>query len=352
MLRSLMVIWGVSATFFLIVLLFAHPPGNTRTILLCIDVIAFTVLGMLLAGQERLPRWTPDLCAYVMYVIVGGVIFTLQDVDSPIAFFYLWLSVHSFYFVPWRRAAPQVAFIAFDYGISLLAIPGVAFPLLRWAVTVLTVVVICTFVALLKARVDGLVNRLSDAARTDPLTGLRNRRAYDEVLEVEIARADRSGRPLTLLVADIDHFKEINDRFGHPTGDAVLRKVAAELEQAERRVDTVARIGGEEFVAVLPETDSDGGYVVAERMRHAIGRAFPRDRLGVTISVGVACYPDDAADAESLFKAADIALLAGKDAGRDCSVVYSGARLETHPAPGPSGSSARRRSAEDIAPTA
>ncbi|MGH9222598.1 MAG: diguanylate cyclase, partial [Acidimicrobiales bacterium] len=331
MLRSLMVIWGVSATFFLIVLLFSHPPGDTRTVLLCIDVIAFTVLGMLVVGQERLPRWTPDLCAYLMYVIVGGVIFTVHEGDSPIAFFYLWLSVHSFYFLPWRRAAPQVAFIAFNYAISLLAIPDQAFPLLRWAVTVLTIVVICTFVALLRARVDALVARLSGAARTDPLTGLRNRRAYDELMTVEVARADRTGHPLALLVIDIDHFKAINDRFGHPTGDAVLRKVAAELERAERRIDVVARIGGEEFVVLLPETDSDGGYLVAERMRHAVHHAFGRDRFEVSISAGVACYPDDAGDAESLFRAADIALLAGKDAGRDCSVVYSGPRLQRSP---------------------
>jgi len=349
MLRSLMVIWAVSATFFLVVLGFSHPPGNTRTLLGWIDVIAFTVLGMLFAGQDRLPRWTPDVCAYVMYVIVGGVIFTLQDADSPIAFFYLWLSVHSFYFLPWRRATPQVAFIACNYAVSLLAITGAAFPLLRWAVTVLTIAVICLFVALLRARVDALVARLSNVARTDPLTGLRNRRGYDELLTVEIARSDRTGRSLALLVLDIDHFKAVNDRFGHPAGDAVLRKVAAELERSARRMDVPARVGGEEFVVLLPETDSDGGYLVAERIRHAVRHAFPRERHKVTVTVGVACYPGDACDSESLFRAADIALLAGKNAGRDCSVAYSGPRLEP-PVDRPPGAALCRRSPEDPAP--
>ena len=350
MLRSLMAIWGLSATFFLLLLLFGDPPGDTRTVLLGVDAIAFTVLGMLLVGQERLPRWTPDVCAYVMYVIVGAVIFTVHRADSPIAFFYLWLSVHSFYFLPWRRAAPQVAFIAVNYAVSLPALPGAAFPLLRWGVTVLTVIVICTLVALLRARVDALVARLSGVARTDPLTGLRNRRAYDEQLAVEIARADRTGRPLALLVIDIDHFKRVNDRYGHPAGDSVLRKVAAELERTARQVDVVARIGGEEFVILLPDTDRDGGYAAGERMRFAVRHAFGRDRFRVSISVGVAAYPDNASDADAVFQAADIALLAGKDAGRDTTVVYSGRRLRTVPETDINGPAARRRSAEDTTP--
>jgi diguanylate cyclase (GGDEF)-like protein len=321
MLRSLMVIWSLAAIFLLVAPLVSSPPMDIRTNLLRFGLVAVTVLGMLVIGRERLPNWTPDLCAYLLYLIVGGIISTYQDPDTPYAFLYLWLSVHSFYFQPWRRAAPQVAFIAADYAVSLLAMPGAGFPVLRWAVTVLTTAVICTMVALLRARVDVLVGRLAGVARTDPLTGLRNRRAYDEIFEIELARADRTDQPLSLIVGDIDHFKAVNDRFGHPTGDVVLRRVAAVLEQSERRVDAAIRLGGEEFALLLPGTDAHGAYRVAQRVRENLRRAFHRDTLPVTMSFGIACCPTHGRDAEALFQAADTALLEAKARGRDRAVV-------------------------------
>jgi diguanylate cyclase (GGDEF)-like protein len=321
MLRSLMVIWSVGATFFLVVLVATDPPRQLASALLPIDIVAFLVLGVLVAGRSRLPRWTLDVCAYLLYVVVGGIITAYGDSDSPYAFFYLWLSVHSFYFLPWRRAAPQVAFIALDYAVSLFAIPGEGFPAVRWAITVLTTIVICTLVALLRARVDALVDRLAGTARTDPLTGLRNRRAYDELMCLEIARAERSGQPLALVLGDLDNFKTVNDRFGHPAGDEVLQRVAAVLQHGERRIDAAVRLGGEEFALVLPNTDSEGGYLVAERMRHGIRSAFVADEVPVTMSFGVASYPDHANDAADLFEAADRALLTAKKTGRDRSVV-------------------------------
>jgi diguanylate cyclase (GGDEF)-like protein len=322
MLRSLMVIWAVGATFFLAVLLIGNPPPGSAAILASSDIVAFAVLGMLSLGRDRLPRWTPDLCAYLLYVALGGIILTYQDPVSPYAFLYLWLAVHSFYFLPWRRALPQVPFIAVTYAFFLWAIPGPTFPSLFWAVTVLTAVVICTLVALLRARVDALVSRLREVARTDPLTGLRNRRAYDELIELEIARSRRTGRPFALVVGDLDHFKRVNDRFGHPTGDIALRRVAAELDNAGRRTDSVARLGGEEFALLFTETDADAAYVVAERVRLAITRAFRRDRFRMTMSFGIACFPDDGDDSLTLFQAADAALLAAKAKGRDRTVIY------------------------------
>src|SRR5436853_7072844 len=211
--------------------------------------------------------------------------------------------------------------------------PGPSFPHIRWSITVMTAAVICTLVALLKARVDALVTRLGEVARTDALTDLYNRRAYDELVQVEIARADRTGQPLSLLIGDLDHFKWVNDRFGHPTGDAVLRRVAAELIKTERRTDLAARLGGEEFALLLPDTDGASAYLVAERMRTAIGMAFHASPLPVTMSVGIASYPDDAADADALFQAADGALLAAKAAGRDQAVVYSREAKRALPAP-------------------
>jgi diguanylate cyclase (GGDEF)-like protein len=341
MLRSLMVIWGLAAVLLLVVPLATSAPSATRTNLLRFDVLAFTVLGMLLVGRERLPRWTPDVCAYLLYLLVGVIVSTTGDRATPYAFLYLWLSVHSFYFLPWRRAAPQVAFIAADYGLSLLAMPGPVFPLMRWAVTVLTTALICTLVALLRARVDALVARLADVARTDPLTGLRNRRAYDEILETELARADRTGEPLSLVIGDLDHFKDVNDRFGHAAGDDVLQRVAALLERSGRRVDVAVRLGGEEFALLLPATDARGAMRVALRAGESFRREFRRDAVAVTMSFGVASYPDHGSDAATLFKAADAALLAAKAQGRDRAVVWCPGAASL-PSPGP-----RRRGEAD-----
>lgn len=326
MLQSLEFVWGVGAAFFLFVLLFGWAPAGASTVLLCVDVIGFTVLGLLVVGHDHLPAWTPDLCAYLFYLVVGGVIFAYGDPDSAVAFFYLWLSVHSFYFLPWPRAAPQVGFIAVDYAVSVWAI-GTAFPALRYTITMLTTTVICALVALLRARVDVLVTSLAGVARTDPLTGLPNRRAYDELIDSEIARADRTGDGLALVMADVDHFKRINDRFGHPVGDAVLQQVADHLRRSGRRADVAARVGGEEFVLVLPNTDAQGAVLVAERLRMSLRRSFAREPLQVTMSFGIASYPGDGSDAPALFQAADTALLAAKTDGRDRVVVYRGPLL-------------------------
>jgi len=322
MLRSLVVLWGICASFFLLTLVTTPPPGGGRLLLLCADIIGFALLGIVLASRDRLPSWTPDVCAFLLYIVVGGMIAQYGDPTSPFAMAYLWLAVHAFYFVPWRRAALQVAFIALTYAVCLLTIPGEAFPTQRWAITVATIVVICTLVALLRARVDALVARLADAARTDPLTGLRNRRTYEEVLDLEIARSDRTGQAFALVVADIDHFKAVNDKLGHPVGDRVLKRVAAELASTGRRMDTAVRLGGEEFGLILPGTDAEGAFLLAERLRLSIGRAFRRTPVPVTMSFGIAAYPEDGATPESLFQAADAALLLAKTLGRDRAVIY------------------------------
>ncbi len=322
MIRSFVVIWGLAAVFFLVVLLTTRPPGGTRWTLLCADVIGFTVLGLLVVGRDRLPWYAPDVCAYLLYMVVGAMISAYQDPDSPYALAYLWLAVHTFYFLPWPRAAPQVGFIALNYAASLAAVPGDVFPVQRWAVTVFTTVVICVMVGILRARVDSLVTTLAEAARTDPLTGLRNRRAYDEILDMEMARSDRSGQPFSLVIGDLDHFKWVNDRFGHPYGDRVLVRVARELMEGPRKIDMAVRLGGEEFALVLPNTDCAGALLLANRLRGNITQAFATERAQVSMSFGIACYPQDGSDADALFHAADTALMAAKAAGRDRALVY------------------------------
>lgn len=169
--------------------------------------------------------------------------------------------------------------------------------------------------------------RLAALSVTDELTGLANRRHFNEVLQAEWLRASRHARPLALLMIDIDHFKRYNDRYGHPEGDACLQRVAEAMRQGARHgLDTVARYGGEEFALVLPETTLEAAEETAARVQAGIGAlAQPHlaSRFGrITASIGVAAItPDANATADQLVAAADQALYAAKERGRNCVVV-------------------------------
>ena len=162
-----------------------------------------------------------------------------------------------------------------------------------------------------------LLERMREMAETDTLTGLANRRRTVERLTHELARAQRTERPLCLVICDVDHFKAVNDTHGHNVGDDVLRAVASELESRIRTVDLVGRWGGEEFVLVLPEAPLEGGRLVAERLRRAIASLeLEGPARSVTISAGVVeCDPKLPLD--TLVQRADECLYDAKNAGRN-----------------------------------
>ncbi len=155
------------------------------------------------------------------------------------------------------------------------------------------------------------------AALTDPLTGLGNRRHLDATLDIELQRAARTGEPLTAIMADLDHFKNVNDRFGHEAGDQVLKAFGAAMRAQTRAMDLVARFGGEEFVVLLPHTPLEGGRIIAERMRATFAETVvPPLREPVTASFGVA-QARGAETAESLLQCVDKALYKAKQSGRN-----------------------------------
>ena len=179
-------------------------------------------------------------------------------------------------------------------------------------------------------------------ARTDPLTGLPNRRAFDDELSRRLAEWQRKGNTFCMIMIDIDHFKRLNDQYGHPAGDGVLREVADVLRCTLREMDMCARLGGEEFAVILPATSPQEGRRATERARLAIaGHRFhvEQSKLSATVSLGLSTV-EGHDDAVSLMKRADDALYAAKHGGRNCAYFHNGCQCERiEPCHGPTGRS-------------
>jgi len=179
----------------------------------------------------------------------------------------------------------------------------------------------CLVFVLFGGFAGNLLDKLYRDSTRDALTGLYSRRHFMEVMPRVQAGCARRQQPLCVLMLDLDHFKRVNDRFGHPTGDQTLRTVAMVLLKTARMADLVCRYGGEEFVVLCPDTDADAGFGVAERIRRAIA-AVPNEVLGyrgpTTVSIGVACTaPGGTDETDKLVARADASLYEAKRRGRN-----------------------------------
>jgi len=167
--------------------------------------------------------------------------------------------------------------------------------------------------------------QLAELAQTDPLTGVANRGHIEDFLADEVARARRHGHRLSVGMLDIDYFKRINDGFGHPFGDRVIREVARIMAETVRQVDKVGRYGGEEFLLVLPDTDLEGARILAERIRAAVDAVvFEPEGFQGTVSIGVSQWAKGTESWESLVSQADQALYEAKETGRNRVCVWNG----------------------------
>ena len=165
-----------------------------------------------------------------------------------------------------------------------------------------------------------------EAAHKDPLTGVNNRASMDEIIDREVNLSSRHQTPLSLLALDIDHFKKINDNYGHATGDCVIKAVAEAAKAAIRSSDMVFRYGGEEFLILLSNTDCEGATLLAERLRQKIEQTCiicDGTQVSATVSIGITCLHAQGDSREGIFSRADAALYQAKAAGRNCCKFFS-----------------------------
>jgi diguanylate cyclase (GGDEF)-like protein/putative nucleotidyltransferase with HDIG domain len=339
MARSGAYLFGSGATLALIWLFLPVSGTVNMAAMLAMVGASYAMVALLITGYDRIPEWGFKAFLFGFTLIVSGMIFYSGKSASPYSFFYVWAALYALYFFSAADSARHVLFMGFCYAAVLVAhhwtgntigefAVAVEDSAAQWTIAFGTLVVATALFGLLKERLDGLIERLTDAVKTDPLTGLLNRRGFEESFELEVERARRLESPLTLLVGDLDRFKMLNDRLGHPAGDRALELMGEALAAGVRRIDRVGRMGGEEFALILPETDEHEGYILAERLRGKIRENFAADVFPLTISFGVASYPTHGATTASLLKAADQALYTAKEFGRDCSVIYSAETAE------------------------
>jgi diguanylate cyclase (GGDEF)-like protein/putative nucleotidyltransferase with HDIG domain len=339
MARSGAYLFGSGATLALIWLFLPVSGDINLGAMLALVGMSYAMVALLILGYDQIPEWGFKAFLFGFTLIVSGMIFYSGKSASPYSFFYVWAALYALYFFPSVDAARHVLFMGFCYAAVLVAhhwtgntigefAVAVEDSAAQWTIAFGTLVVATALFGLLKDQLDALIDRLTDAVRTDPLTGLLNRRGFEEAFEIEVERARRLESPLTLLVGDLDRFKMLNDRLGHPAGDRALELMGEALSAGVRRIDRVGRMGGEEFALILPETDEHEAYVLAERLRARIGQNFAQDLFPLTISFGVASYPSHGATTGALLKAADQALYTAKEFGRDCSVIYSAETAE------------------------
>jgi diguanylate cyclase (GGDEF)-like protein len=308
----------------LVAMVAPHSPQSdivgSWVVILCSAVVS----GVLWLGRDRLPRWVLFAAIAIGTLMISSGIYINGERDGGAAalneVYYVWPVVFAAYYFPVRALVLEILLVAGCYAGMLAIIDPGPIAVTRWLIVVTMLAGVGGLISRLQARVDDLVSRLSETARRDVLTGLLNRRGFEERFEAELARATRAERPVALILCDLDHFKAVNDRLGHPAGDAALLRVAGILERVGRRSDTVARFGGEEFVFIVPDADAEQAHELAERARTSLERSFAGDPVPLTASFGTVSFPADGTTADSLLANADRALYAAKHSGRNRSL--------------------------------
>jgi diguanylate cyclase (GGDEF)-like protein len=323
MARTFTYLFGIGATLLLVTLPLPHSADRDTAGLVVTAIAAYLAAVGFLVLFDRLPLWFYEATPLVGTILVSvAVYFGGSDAPAAYAVYYFWVALAACYFLTPAVAASHLALASAGYGIALLASAEVDVPALSWALATGSLFVVGILMTALRGQMERMLTELGAAARTDPLTGLANRRELEGRFAGELERSTRGGRPLSIVVVDLDWFKEFNDRFGHAAGDGALVQLGEALRRATRTSDIVARLGGEEFAVLAPETDQHEGYQLAERLRAEVRATFARQQEKMTVSCGVAGFPVHGITTGELLHSADRALYEAKEGGRDRSVLF------------------------------
>jgi diguanylate cyclase (GGDEF)-like protein len=275
------------------------------------------VLGLYcVLRSDRVPAWALPLMPALGTVMIATSSYLSRTVTDGNELLYIWPVLFSAYFMPIRLAAANTALIALVYppiALSILGVDGVTPSVYLIGTSIITLAI----VASLRRRIADLLAAAALEARTDGLTGLANRRSWDEGLERELERQHHLGIPLSVMMIDLDRFKLLNDTAGHAAGDAALVGVANLLRGQVRRGDLLARVGGEEFAYALPDCGPAHASALAGRIRAAVETGSAAWPTPITVSIGVASLPKHATTGAEVMAAADAALYAAKAGGRN-----------------------------------
>lgn len=306
--RFLAAMYAAGATLGVAACVLPHGHGvDTRSVLLLDLCLGYPAAAALYFLADRIPRW------FIHVLLVNGVVMTSLGVHfagagspkgaSPI--FYVWVAVYAAYYFPWPVTTLYIALSGATYAAILVLEPDPAAPGL-WVGWVGTT-------AVTAAVVGSLATRMRKLSATDPLTGLPNRRAWEDALARELPRAGRRGSQLCVAIIDLDQFKALNDVSGHQAGDRLLKEASAGWTERLRDSDVLARYGGDEFGLILPECGLAQACEIVDRLR----RSGPTDS---TCSAGIAWWQPGESPA-ALVSRADAALYKAKAQGRDQVVV-------------------------------
>ena len=313
----------IAAAAFALAGIIAFPEDRQEAIVgLGLSLCCLATAAVLRMHPRRLPLWIAHAILAATTLAITVEIHSNVRPANDDEILYLWIAIFVFYFLGRRAGLAHMALVAVGYWLAIFTRDSARTEdLLRWAITVSTLTAAGLLVDHLARRQDGTIESLNAAVRSDPLTGLLNRKGFAEAFAVALSAAQRRDAPFALLVGDLDRFKLVNDRLGHGAGDETLRSVATLLDQSTRGNDRAARLGGEEFAVLATDADAQQARQAAERLRERIEAAFAGHPVPVTISLGVAVYPEDGTDSDALMLAADRALYRAKESGRNRVVV-------------------------------